>query len=436
MSKRKSSELFEEIQKLVSIYAQKANEWAHFSQRKSTLSAEKFVQLLVLTAIKTPQASLNQLALEGRDLGITLSASALHERMGKEAVMLLAGVLHLAMQDLRQPCPLPIEALQTFSGIYITDSTQIALGESLAPIFAGNQGNSMLKLQVTWDYLHGNLAVLELVEGKNCDQGWRLHRRYAVPGSLQLFDLGYFSQDYLEEIGNQQAYFVSRYQSNTAVYGLNGRERLNLADYLRGCQSNEAELEVYVGRRVQVKVRLLMRRLSQQAADARRRKILKKARRQRKNCTSDYLFLLGWDILLTNLGSQEWDLAHIFDLYAVRFQIEWVFRIWKDQLGLDKIGNWRPERVLCHVYAHLLGAIVVHMLSRSWRWGAFEYSFCKIVQIIQGAVRGLMRCLRCLGWGFGAWLKCLEADFRHFGRKTKRRKSPSTLQIIDNWGLT
>lgn len=30
-------------------------------------------------------------------------------------------------------------------------------------------------------------------------------------------------------------------------------------------------------------------------------------------------FLLGWDILLTNLQQTDWTLAQIFDLYPIRF---------------------------------------------------------------------------------------------------------------------
>ena len=45
------------------------------------------------------------------------------------------------------------------------------------------------------------------------------------------------------------------------------------------------------------------------AAAARRRKAKQKAREQGKTCRADYLFLLGWDILLTNLHQTDWTLA-------------------------------------------------------------------------------------------------------------------------------
>jgi hypothetical protein len=436
MSKNKSNELFGEIQKLLSTYAQKANEWARFSQRDTPLNAEKFLQVLVLGWLKDKNASLNQLALSAKDLGLSLSASAIHERMGKEAVMLLASVLRLALEDLRKPCPLPVKALERFSGIYVTDSTQIALSPKLACIFQGNQGNSMLKLQVAWDYLHGNLAALELEAGKSPDQNARLHLSHAYAGSLQLFDLGYFKQEYLAEIDEKGAYFVSRYQAQTALYELESQKRFDLQAWLKSLGEDEAEIELLLGQRVQLKVRLLARRLSPEARQARQRKAKKKARKQKKGCSETYLFLLGWDILLSNLATSDWTLRQIFELYPIRFQIEWLFRIWKDQLGLDDLGDWSIERLLSQLYAHLLGAILVFLLTASRRWEDFEYSLFKSVQVIQKAVKPLMTCLRRSGWGFAAWLKRLEDDFRQFARKNKRRKSPSTLQTIDNWGLS
>lgn len=261
MSKKKSSELYQEIQNMLVVYAQKANEWAGFSERDTELNAETFVQTLVLGWLKNKDASLNELAQGAVDLGLRVTGSALHERMAKKAVMLLAGVLQLTMEELRKPCPLPLTVLQRFSGVYITDSTQIALPAQMASIFRGNKDNSMLKLQVTWDYLSGNLAALELEDGRSPDQKCQLHVSHAQAATLQLFDLGYFKQEYLRDIDDQDAYFVSRYQSQTALYYPETEERFDLLTWLKSLTANQAESQVLLGGRVKLPVRLLVRRL-------------------------------------------------------------------------------------------------------------------------------------------------------------------------------
>lgn len=436
MSQKKSNQLNQEIQNMLVLYAQEANQWAQFSKRNTTINAETFVQIVVLGWLKKKDASLNELAQAARDLGVKVTGSALHERMGPEAVLLLAGVLKRTLEAIPQRCPLPLAVLKRFSRVYIIDSTQIALPETMGSIFRGAQTDSMLKLQVLWDYLNGTLTALEMVEGRCPDQKCQLHVHHAQAGTLHLFDLGYFKQEYLRDIDEQGAYFVSRYQTQTALYQVETKVGVDLVAWLKTVKSHEAECGVLLGRRVQWPVRLLVRRLSQASADARRRKAKKKARENGKTCSAAYLFLLGWDILVTNLAAEDWTLAQIFDLYPLRFQIEWLFRVWKDQLGVDELGDWRIERILCQFYAHLLAALLTHRLTATCRWSTFEHSFAKSVQIIQASVTGLMRCFVRAGWGFAAWLNRLEEDFRTFGCKTKRRKSPSTAQIIYNWGLS
>lgn len=436
MSKKKSTELQERIQRLLIDYAEEANEWTQFSERDTQLNAVNFVQTLVLGWLKKGDASLNELAHSAKDLGIEISASALHERINLDAVMLLASVVQRALEGLREPCPLQIEQLSQFKGIYITDSTQIALPSALADIFRGAKSNAIVKLQVTWDYLNGNLAAIEVEDGRSADQKCTLHVSHAQSGTLQLFDLGYFKQEYLRDIDQQDAYFVSRYQSQTGLYQIEDELSFDLVAWLKTLKSNEAQIPILLGGRTKHPLRLVVRRLSKKVAAARRRKARKKAKKNGQTASKRHLFLQGWDMLLTNLPADDWTIQQLFDLYGIRFQIEWVFRIWKDQMDLDYCGNWRIERVLVQLYAHLLGAILAHTLTTHWRWDTVEFSFVKCVQIIQTATQGLMRCFARQGYGLAAWIKRLTDDFRQFGLKSKRRKSPSTLQMIDNWGLS
>jgi len=436
MSKKKSSEVYAQIQELLSEYTTEVNGWVRFSKQESAITAEVFVQTLVLGWLKKKDASLNELAHTAGNWGITITGSALHERIGHTGLMLLAGVLKLALERLHTPAPLSVKQLSQFTGIYITDSTQIALPAHLRDIFRGAKANAMLKLQVVWDYLNGNVMAVELEAGRKPDQKCRLHVTQAQVGSLQLFDLGYFKQENLRDIEQQKAYFVSRYQSQTALYVPDDDQRIELVKWLRTRKCTAVEREVLLGGRVKLPVRLVARQVSQTRADARRRQAKKKAKRQGKTCSADYLYLLGWDILVTNLSSDNWSLSQVFDLYGIRFQIEWMFRIWKTNLGIDMIGAWRIERVLCQLYAHLIGIILIHLLLTAWRWQAVEYSTVKIVQLIQAALSDLIRCVARNGWGFTAWFKRLQQDIRQFGRITKRRTSLSTVQIINNWGAS
>ncbi|HKI70165.1 MAG TPA: IS4 family transposase [Verrucomicrobiae bacterium] len=413
---------------------QEANTHSQFSQRATILTAERFVQILVLGWLQHGTASLNELAHMAQALDCQITGSALHERIGSAAVALLAQVMVGCLQQVMAYPRLPLGRLATFSAINVTDSTQIALPLTLRSDFAGNKDNAIVKAQVTLEYLTGQWVACELEAGKTPDQNSDLPLQQAQAGSLNLFDLGYFKQERLHDMAAQGAYFVSRYQSQTNLYEPEMAQPIDLLDWLQSLTVNQAERTLELGARVRLPVRLLARRLAQPAADARRRKAKKKAKEQGKTCSAAYLFLLGWDLLITNLPATDWSLAHVFDLYPIRIQIEWLFRVWKSQLKVDHFGNWRRERVLCQLYAHLIGALLCQRLTAGWSWHAdCEYSLLKCVQIIQRRIADLMPRIARAWRGIRTWCRDLEAAFQQFGRKTKRKKTPSTLQILFDW---
>lgn len=54
-----------------------------------------------------------------------------------------------------------------------------------------------MKLHLCYEYLQGAIAALDLTDGRAADQKCRLHLELAHPGSLHLFDLGFFKQEHL-----------------------------------------------------------------------------------------------------------------------------------------------------------------------------------------------------------------------------------------------
>jgi hypothetical protein len=427
----------EQLQVVLEALVQTANQICQFSQRETKLNAVGFVQTLVLGWLRQTDASLNELAQSAQDLGISVTGSAIHERMGTAAVELLGRVLVGALRQVGSYPRLPIAALESFTAIHVTDSTQIGLPKALLLEFQGANQNAMLKVHVTIDYLTGQWVALEMQDATAPDQNSALPLKHAIAGSLNVFDLGYFNQERLRDIADQAAYFVSRYQSQTALYELETGARFNLVEWLKSLPVKEAECQVELGSRVQLPVRLVGRRLAQKVADARRRKASDKYKRDGKTCSETYLFLLGWDLLITNLPPAQWSLKHLFDLYPIRTQIEWLFRIWKSQMNVNHFGNWRVERVLCQLYAHLIGILLCQRLCAGYGWrDGREYSLFKCVQIIQDRIDDLMKCIARHWRGLTLWRRRLEAAFRQFGHKTKRKKTPSTSQILINWSLT
>ena len=82
-----------------------------------------------------------------------------------------------------------------------------------------------LKLQLVFDYLNKVLDKLELRKGKSCDQSYKNHLTQISANDLFIFDLGYFSPSSFQQIDHSNAYFISRYKSDTNIYDIDTYEK-------------------------------------------------------------------------------------------------------------------------------------------------------------------------------------------------------------------
>lgn len=218
MSQKQSSSKVQQIQLILEELVKSANAICQFSQRNTDLNAERFMQTVVLGWLRQADASLNDLAQTAAELGITVSGSAIHERIDSVAVELLGRVLVGALRHVLAEVHVPIATLTTFTAIHVTDSTQVGLPKTLLTEFVGSNQDAKVKLQVTIDYLSGQWVGLEMVNGKSADVKSALVLRQAFAGSLNLFDLGYFKQEHLRDMADQGAYFVCRCQAQVDLY--------------------------------------------------------------------------------------------------------------------------------------------------------------------------------------------------------------------------
>ena len=70
-------------------------------------------------------------------------------------------------------------------------------------------------------------------------------------------------------------------------------------------------------------------------------------------------------------------------LARVRWQVEIVFRVWKSCFRIDECRSRNVWRVLCELYAKLMGVVVWHWLVLVWRGGVWERSLYKAARAFQ-----------------------------------------------------
>jgi hypothetical protein len=410
-----------------------------FVQRKSSLGGQAFLQALTFGCLEENDLSLNDWAQICADIGIDITAQGLDQRITDKAVAFLRRMFSRAINMFKNQLPLPLPILQQFNGIYLTDSSVIALPDSLAEDYPGCGGNgpkASVKIQLVFEFLCGNLIQVALRPGREPDQR---HRDYiqAIPeGALSITDLGYFVLDALKIVMYaRNAYFLSRFRTQTGLLTPEGKP-FNLLERLQSGPREPVEFSVLMGKQAkhQLPCRLIALPVPQEVADRRRQKAKEKSRRQKTTPNKKTLALMDWTLFVTNVPVRMLSIQQIAILYPVRWQIELVFKLWKSHCGLRRVAGFRRERILVELYGKLIGAILTHFLIAPLRMpeGALtnrEISPVKVRKIFGRFARELNCCLNC-STKFQSVLADMLSQIIRFGFKEKRKKEPNTCHAL------
>lgn len=409
-----------------------------FVQRRSKMTSTVFMQTLLLGWLHNPEASLRELSRWSRELGVEISPQGLDKRFNHAAVDLFEALLGEALRYFQQQQPLPISVLNQFAGIHILDSSYVVVPDHMQATFRGSGGNNGVtataKIQLSFDYLRGCINTLDLGSAHIPDQKSTLHTQFAIPNSLHLFDLGYFKLSVFRELAHQQAYFISRFNTQCLIYlSADAEKAIALPTYLAGISEQRHETTLFIGAQERLPVRMLFEKAPESVAAERRRKAKRRGQRSQKPRTQRHLALLDWSIFITNVPPTLLDFRQVVLLYRVRWQIELLFKLWKSHLHLTALGDtWRAERVLCQLYAKMILMILFQWLIAPYRIQAeTELSPVKALQLLQRYhVSSLLICLRTQRNRFQAWLMDFFSELASFASKSRRRKTPSTYHAI------
>lgn len=410
-----------------------------FVQRASDMDGRSFLRALVLGLLEKDDLTLSTLAQVCVDIGIEITPQGLDQRITDKAVAFVKIMFLRAIDMFKNQIPLPLPILQQFNGIYLTDSSVIALPDTLAEDFAGcggNGPNASVKIQLVFDFLWGNLIQVALRPGREPDQSYRDYVQAVPEGALSITDLGYFVLDAIKAIMYERnAYFLTRFRTHTGLLTPQ-REHFNLLERLLSGPREPVEFPVLMGKQKkhQLPCRLIALPVPQEVADRRRQKAREKSRRQKSTPNKETLALMDWTIFVTNVPDEMLPIQQIAILYSVRWQIELVFKLWKSHCGLRRVAGFRRERVLVELYGKLIGAILTHFLIAPIRMpdGTLnnrEISPVKARKIFQRFARELNCCLNC-PTKFQATLANMLSQIQRFGFKEKRKKEPNVCHAL------
>jgi hypothetical protein len=434
------TQLNEAAQRVLIQAAEAVSRTSGFTKRTSKLTGSAFVQTLVLGWLAHPQATLEELTQTACALGVSLRPQSLDERFTKEAARLLEAVLERAVHEKVEAEPVAIPLLKRFTGVYLFDASQVALPAELSEVWRGNgrkepkEGTeAAVKVSVGFDLCRGLLLGPELTDGKEHDSNADLMVTVLPRGSLRVADLGYFKLRALARLDRTGVYWLSRFQTKCGFLDADGRP-WDLDAFLALQRADRLDASIKLGLKERLPCRLLAVRVPVEVAEQRRRKLRQRKLRQRAKArgqtpSQKELNLCEWTVYVTNAPVELLSLAEAFVIGKLRWQIELVFKLWKSHLLIDEWRSKKPWRILCEVYAKLIGAVFQHWLLVVTGWDQTDRSLFKATRTLRAYLPSLALALpNRERWkeGIAVIQSCLERGCR----LNKRKSSPSSFQLL------
>jgi hypothetical protein len=369
--------------------------WSGWQRRRGQISPSQFVQTLVWGFLEAPEATLGHLAHVAHATGALVTPQALSQRFSARSVALLRGVLGDALGVLLDAEPVESALLHAFpGGVYLDDTTQIALPDSWRSRWAGSGTASALKIPALLELRRGSLQ-LDLTAGRQHDSVTHLANLTFPAEAVVIEDLGYLDSQRMRTRQEQGVGTIVPLRCTLALQDLRGR-RINVLAWLRRHPQQMVEREVcWQG----LRLRLVAIPATPTTAARKRAGIWEAAQRHGRRPQPSTLALADWIVALTTVPATQATTRQIATLLRLRWQIELVFKLWKDQGKLDETRGWNPARIETELYAKLLGLLIEHwlLLTTGWQWA--DRSWVKAGQIIREYARSL-----CLVWDDGAAL--------------------------------
>lgn len=419
---------------LQQLFTQDADELAKtsgFIQRQRVWTGASFAQTVVFGWMQHPEASLSQLQATAAACGSGVSIKSVATRLCEaEAAQFMRALLQRALSyQVQAPGQDPLPEIP-FSHVVLLDSSQITLPGALYNQWmgSGNQHSrrSALKLQVHYEWKHG-LLDFSLHHAKVNDR--TLPQVGLPPHSLILHDSGFLSVARARHYDQQQVFWLSRLSAQFGLVAPEGHT-CSLAAWLAQFPDTPVLDQAVTLTHHRYPVRLVATRLPPEAVLARQARLRNQQRRRySREPSADQLRLCEWCVLVTSVPASLCSAAQLLALYRLRWQIELLFKLWKDEGCLDAWRTAHPGRILTELYAKLLMLLVQHWVLVQTCWQLDDRSLVKAARTLRDHVARFIPLLHDPN-GLRALLDHLRLILA-VGRIAKRPRSPTFLLLRD-----
>lgn len=407
---------------------------AGFIVRERKIDGAGFFSSLVFGWLEKADATLDELTQVFQACHIAISSPGLSKRFTPEAARFMRAMGELLTQKVIQAAPVEIGLLRRFCAVIVEDSSSVVLPASLVSEWQGCGGSgdaspSAVKLHTRLDLLSGHLQGPLLSNGRLPDSRSPFKALLLVAGSLFLADLGYFDLQWLKRQAMEGAYWIMRLKSQTVLLTKHGAHRLDVKGLLPTQIGQVVEYGVLVGADARLPARLILVRVPDEVAQQRRERLEEEATDRGETISAEQWHLAQWTIIITNAPATRLTTLEVLRLTRIRWQIELLFKLWKDEGQIDEWRSKKPWRILCEFYGKLAAMVVQHWLLLLGCWHDPYRSLVKAAQAIQKGARRLLAALMGDG-SLVAALRALVRSMRSGCRVSHSCHRPCTAQIL------
>ena len=320
----------------------------------------------LMKAILTGNASFNELAMELKySEPLSLTKQAVWKRTNSRAVAFMLDALSLSLIEKWREGTRRIPRLQRlFRRVLVQDSSQQRLPKSNHEDFpAHGNGKSVtagVKVDLAIDLLNGRAVFSELYAATEQDRNLGKNLVDLVrKRDLILRDRGYFSLPEFAYIEGKQAFWLSRLPANLIIHDEAGG---NLDPHLEDCRGGVLDMMVQLGKTGH-RARLVAIRASKEVAEKNLRSAKEQARMNGRTLSRSQQLRCHWHLVATNIQTEMMSAKSVSELYRCRWNIEIVFRAWKQSAKLDVALNRKSNED--HFQVLMLAAMIYQVLSLS-----------------------------------------------------------------------
>ncbi|MBI2416609.1 MAG: IS4 family transposase [Ignavibacteriales bacterium] len=298
-----------------------------------------------------------------------ISKQALWKRMQPQVLLFLQMVLaHVITDSMRKVFEFTdSKKVKLFKNIILEDATHIQLNDNLAEDYPGNAAanhktrKALLKLQVCYNLTKAKFERFHITNFRKNDQSYSEEIVDIVKsGDLLIRDLGYYVLSVFQKLQNKGVSYISRFRIKTNVYLHKDDDKpIDLAKMLS--KRGSLDISVFLGVKDRLPVRLVALPVEESVASERRRRA-RLDQNKRNVMAKDKLFLLGWELFITNIEKEKLTASDIAAFYFLRWRIEIIFKCWKSCMKVERVPiGCNKIRLEAYIYCVLIFVILLQV---------------------------------------------------------------------------